>query len=187
MTLNDMGPVMDILTTAFPTFYNRQTDAERKAAMRLWACMFADKPAEVVMLALKALIATKTDSFPPTIGAINAQIAELQSTQDMDEMDAWNLVKEAVRNTDRFAPGRQYKKLPESVQRAIGSPQTLVDWGNTGEEEFNTVIMSHFIRVFRARRESAKKYTALPPDVKKFIGTVSEHLRLGEPGGPNEE
>ena len=57
MTIDEMAEIMDVLEIAYPAFYARQDEGSKLKAMELWATMFADEPAQMVAMAVKAFIA----------------------------------------------------------------------------------------------------------------------------------
>ena len=57
MTIQQTGAVMDVLTVAYPQFYRGKDQRERQNALKLWAEMFSEDPLELVLAAVKRLIA----------------------------------------------------------------------------------------------------------------------------------
>lgn len=55
MTLQETAQIMDILTIAYPQFYNGKNAPDPQKALILWSSMFADDDAAVVAAAIKAL------------------------------------------------------------------------------------------------------------------------------------
>lgn len=185
MTIEETGQVMDVLTVAYPQFYRRQTDAERTNALLLWAGMFEDEPVVLVVAAVKALVATKEDDWPPTIGAVKARIRQITQPEAMTEAEAWGLVLRAIKRSG-YKSREEFKKLPPMLQQLVGSPSQLRDWGMMDEATVQSVIASNFQRSYRARAKSQQEYDALPPCVKQVIGAVAGKLSLRAPGGPME-
>ena len=74
MTIQQTGAVMDVLTVAYPQFYRGKDQRERQNALKLWAEMFSEDPLELVLAAVKRLIATDTKGYPQPIGAVKEQI-----------------------------------------------------------------------------------------------------------------
>lgn len=58
MTRQETGIIMDILTTAYPAFYNGRNAPDMRMTVNLWAEMFAEDDVKIVAAAVKALIAT---------------------------------------------------------------------------------------------------------------------------------
>lgn len=169
MTLKETGMIMSILSAAYPAFYSKQTPDERQAALKLWSMMFSEDDARIVTAAVQALIVSDEKGFPPHIGAVKARIRKITQPQKMTEMEAWALVSKAVSRTEWRHPEKQFNKLPEIIQKTLGAPSTLVEWGKVDEQTFATVIQSNFMRSYRAKAESEKEYAVLPENVKAAI------------------
>ena len=176
MTPRETLAVMDVLTVSYPKLAVSGFDVKKTA--RLWAEMFAEDYVFIVMAAVKALIATKTDDWPPSPGAVKAHIRKIMAPGERTELDAWLMVSNAVRKTDWNHPEIQYNKLPTDVQAAIGSPRALVEWGRVGDKELSTVIASNFMRSYTARKKHQREYDALPTSAKKMIEQNMERMRL---------
>ena len=180
MTIAETGQVMDVLTVAYPQFYRRQTDDECAKALLLWAGMFADDAVDVVVAAVKALIASKTDNWPPSIGAVKEHVRRLTRPPERSEAEAWALAARAVRRTDWNHPEVQFERLPPDVRAAVGSPHTLVEWGKVPEDTLASVIASNFRRTYRAHQQSEREYAMLPADVRALAESLSKQFALEE-------
>ena len=183
MNLVETAKLMAILETAYPMFYAKKTQQEREDAIRLWAEMFADEPGEVVAVAVKALIKSRVSTFPPGIGEITEKIQQITQPEQMTELEAWGLVAKAVSNS-AYNSGEEFKKLPQVLQRLVGSPSQLREWAVMDSETFNSVIASNFQRSYKVRAKSERDYLALPSSVKAFMASIAEGMKMPElPGG----
>lgn len=179
MTIEDTAIIMDILTVAYPAFYSKQSDRERVSAAKLWASMFADDDLKYVAAAVKTIIATKPDSFPPSIGEVKQKVHELQEPDEMSDVAAWALVCKAVSN-GYYGSHKEYEKLPKEIQSAIGSPNVLKEWSMVDSEIFQTVIMSNFLKSFRVHKQRARDLSLMPPSVKQLISGMAKKMELGD-------
>ena len=190
MTIEETGAVMDLLIAAYPQHYRNSDQRTLDNALKLWAAMLVDHPVQDVLLAVKHFIATDVKGFPPPVGVIIDRIVTMCNGEQMSELEAWNIVKRAVSSASPYVyirtgkTGAQmaFEELPVELQRIVGSPQTLVAWGDCGERELNTVIASNFQRSYRARAAYARELQALPSDVRNAIGAVSARMALPEGG-----
>ena len=164
--------IMAILQAAFPAFYRNTTAADAKVAVNLWAEMFADASADDVATAVKAIIATQIESFPPTIGAVKEKMRMLKNPNRMTAQDAWVWVQKAASGSIRWAD------LPSPVQRAIGSQAILNEWQMIDSNSFNTVIYSNFVKSFRDYEERESVTAKLPPSVKNMISGVADSMKM---------
>jgi len=184
VNIEQTGQILDVLSTAYPRLYPSKTDRDK--ALVLWAKLFLDDPVELVSAAVKALIVSDEKGFPPHIGAVKQQMHKLLHSNEMDATDAWNLVRKAIRNS-AYEAREEFGKLPEVVQRIVGSPSQLKDWGMMDSDTVHSVVASNFMRAFRQRSESARQFELLPADVKTAISGFAERLTLDAPQRQEEE
>lgn len=175
MTIQETGVVMDILSTAYPAFYKGKT-ADVKT-LRLWAEMFAEDDVRLVCAAVKALIATKTDSFPPVIGAVKEKIRMISKPEEMTELEAWDFVRKALTNS-AYNSVEEFNKLPPVVQAVVHTPEQLKDWSRMDEATVQSVVASNFQRSYRAKAKAAAEFEALPGEVKAMSAAIASRFAL---------
>lgn len=195
MTRQETGIIMNILTTAYPRFYSGQDAPDPRKTMSLWAEMFRDDPVELVAAAVKALIATDEKGFPPHIGAVKASMRKLVQPDEMTEMEAWRLVRRAIRGASMSPSSRRitaagidsktsaqknFEELPSTLQRVVGGPEQLAAWEQVSDDQIDTVIQSNFMRSYRARAQQEREFQALPDDIKTMVGTAADRFALKE-------
>ena len=139
--------------------------------------MFAGDDVQIVAAAVKALIASDEKGFPPVIGQVKARIRQITQPQEMTEGEAWALVAKAIRNS-AYDSRKEFDALPEQIQRIVGAPSQLRDWGTMDSDTVHSVVASNFQRAYRVKAEQKRNYAALPPDVKATIGGITEKMRL---------
>ena len=110
MTVQETSMVMNVLNAAYPGFYAKSSDAERKQILSLWAEMFREDDVALVAAAVKALIVAEASSFPPTIGQVKARLRQITTPQEMTEGEAWALVAAAIRNS-AYDSRREFERL----------------------------------------------------------------------------
>ena len=177
MNVAETSQIMDILAAAYPRFYAGNEAPDPEAVLSLWASMFAEDDFMIVAAAVKALIAGDTKGFPPVIGQVKARIRQITQPQEMTEGEAWALVAKAIRNS-AYDSRKEFDALPEQIQRIVGAPSQLRDWGMMDSDTVHSVVASNFQRAYRVKAEQKKNYAALPPDVKAMIGGITEKMRL---------
>lgn len=172
MDLFETGAVMDILETAYPRYYAGVDDGRRKRAAEMWASAFADDDPRLVAAAVKSFINSDEKGFPPVPGQIRAKLRLIVGHNDATELEAWNLVKKALRNSDYY-PQEEFDKLPPLVRRMVGNPAQLREWSLMDSDTVNSVIASNFQRSYREAAEREREYGALPPDVQEFADKLA--------------
>lgn len=177
MTREETVKVLAVLRGAYPQFYRGISKKEALDTVNLWAEMFREESYGLVSSAVKALIAVKEDSYPPSIGAVKARIRQITQPQEMTEGEAWGLVQNAL-SRSLYNSVEEYSKLPPILQRLVGSPNQLREWAMMDLETVQSVVSSNVQRSYRARAKSQREYDALPEDVKAAISATAEKLAL---------
>lgn len=175
--------ILAVLQGAYPQFYRGLPDADLVRVIDLWTEMFADEPVRVVAYAVKAMLASRTNTFPPNIGEVKAQIAKMQAPDEMTAQEAWNLVAKAIRN-GVYGAQEEFQKLPGDIQRLVGSAQQIREWALMEADTVSSVIASNFQKSYTVRQKSNREYAALPSGVKQFISGFADRLAMDKPGDP---
>lgn len=175
MTRQETGIIMDILTTAYPTFYNGRNAPDMRMTVNLWAEMFAEDDVKIVAAAVKALIATDDKGFPPHIGAVKGRIRQISNPDEMTEQEAWALISKALRD-GYYNAEAEFAKLPPLVQDVVHDPRQLREWSMMDESTVQSVVASNVQRSFRAKAQSRRDFEALPKDVQMLAKTFAAAL-----------
>lgn len=175
MTRQETGIIMDILTTAYPAFYNGRNAPDMRMTVNLWAEMFAEDDVKIVAAAVKALIATDDKGFPPHIGAVKGRIRQISNPDEMTEQEAWTHIAKALRNSSYNAE-EEFSKLPPILQDVVHAPQQLREWARMDEATVQSVVASNLQRSFRAKAQSRRDFEALPKDVQALARTFAAAL-----------
>jgi len=171
MTREDTIKILSVLRGAYPAFYRDITKQEAESTIALWESMF-DEPYELVAAAVKAFISTDGKGFPPAIGQIKDRIRLITEPAQMTEGEAWSLVLKALRNSS-YNSAEEYAKLPENIQRLVGSHNQLREWAMMDTESLQTVVGSNFQRSYRARAKADAEYDKLPGEVKELAKKIA--------------
>jgi hypothetical protein len=165
MSREEVLAALAVLKAAFPHSFKGMKEADAYALVNLWCRQFEKDDASLVNAALEALISTRTAGYTPTIGEVKAQMQRLQIPNEPTENEAWALVAKACTN-GIYGYEKEFKKLPEVVQQAVGRPEQLREWAMVDTETLQTVIASNFMRSYRAAAERRKEYAMLPESVR---------------------
>lgn len=185
MNRDETALIMATLRAAYPSFYRNASEYDAQTALNLWATMFEDEPYKLVEAAVMQYIATDAKGYPPHLGAIKNSVYKLSTPDaDMSEMEAWGLVKNAIRGaslspcTRRFIGGeleektsaeRNFDELPTILQGIVGSPYQLAAWAEVPSEDMETVVQSNFMRSYRARAQHERERMLMPSSVREMV------------------
>ena len=169
--------VLAVLRTAYPQFYRGLSPQELQETVTLWAEMFAAEEFAVVKAAVKAHIASDTKGYPPHIGAIKEAIRKITQPDEMSEMEAWNCVARALRNSN-YNSVKEFERLPSVVRRIVGAPSQLREWAMMDSDTVQSVVQSNFMRSYRVRAQSEREYLALPESVRELMGQLAGSMAM---------
>jgi len=175
MTQPETLEILSVLKAAYPNYFRTMKRRDAESMVSLWASMFADIPAPIIAAAVKAHIATNT--FFPSISEINEAAYRLAHQDALTEQEAWNIVARAVENSG-YHSVEEFSKLPETIQRIVGSPNRLREWALMDIETINSVVASNFQRSYRARSASEREYLSLPEDVRQTISQLTNGFAM---------
>lgn len=158
--------ILAILQTAYPGFYRGMTQQQLEDARKLWLLHFEAQDMNVLGTAVNRLIATRKETWPPTIGEVNDMISEVTGRKDLTAQDAWSIVRKAI-NNGIYGSRQEWERFPESVRAAV-TPDQIRSWAM--DDHFNEgVASSGFMRSYREVRERIQRDRMIPENVKDLI------------------
>lgn len=174
MTREETKKIIRIICATYPNFKpNDLTET-----IDTWDFLLEEYTYQEISLALKAYIATSTSGFAPSIGQLIEKVRSISCGNELSEMEAWALVSDALRNSSYHAE-EEFAKLPESVQKAVGSPSLLRSWATTDERSIENVVQSNFMRTYRAELSRKREVQTMPKDVLKIMEQRQQGLIEG--------
>ena len=182
MTKNE---VVKLLMT-IQTFYPNYQVENKEFTINAWYSIIGDCDYKPMEKALRAYITTDTSGFAPSIGQLINKLHEVQSPQELNEMEAWLLVSKALRN-GTYGAVEEFNKLPPLVQKAVGSPDNLRNWAQTDSESIENVVQSNFMRTYRTVVNRAKEYQKMPKDIQSLIENTNRSSYSAQIGSKNQQ
>ena len=172
MTRDESKKILRIITA---TYQNAYKDSPQRLAdaITVWAVIFKDVPYDEVQAAVYTYI-NEDREYPPTPGQVKSILYRIEHYDEMPEGDAWNLVLRALGN-GLYGAQEEFDRLPEDVQRAVGSPQ----WIHAVAMDDNanmSVESSNFYKRYRQVLANKRQTAAMPPMVKELV----EQLTAGK-------
>ena len=166
MTREETVRIIHIIVASYPSF--KPSASEVSEMVETWNYMLDEYSYQVIAMALKSFITADTSGFPPSVGQLLDYVRKFKKQEEMNENQAWLLVTRAVSNSI-YNSEEEFKKLPPTVQKAVGGAYNLREWASVNVDEFNTVISSHFMRNYRTELQREKEYAKLPQEVRAMI------------------
>lgn len=168
MTRDDTKKLLMRIQSVFP---NWKPQAELRFVIDTWWEYLTDYSYEEVLIGLSTYIATDTSGFAPSIGQLIDKISSLTIKNELNEMEAWSLVSNALRN-GYYGAEKEFAKLPATVQKAVGSAANLRNWAQTDIQSVENVIQSNFMRTYRTVVKREKEYQKLPESVRLVMNNT---------------
>ena len=167
MTREETVKIIRIMVDSYPNY--KPNDISE--TVDVWQMMLSDYDYNLVAMALKAYILSDTSGFAPSIGQLVGKIQTITRPQELNEMEAWSLVCDALKNCG-YNYVEEYKKLPPLVQKAVGLPTQLREWSLT-ENLNKEVIGSNFMRCYRIEVERQNEISKMPQNVREMLESIS--------------
>ena len=182
MTKNE---VVKLLMTIQAFYPNYQVE-NKEFTINAWYSIIGDCDYKPMEKALRAYITTDTSGFAPSIGQLINKLHEVQSPQELNEMEAWLLVSKALRN-GTYGAVEEFNKLPPLVQKAVGSPDNLRNWAQTDSESIENVVQSNFMRTYMTVVNRAKEYRKMPKDIQALIESTNKSSYSAQISSKNQQ
>ena len=145
-------------------------------AFNVWYELLKDMDYPVVNMAAQAYM--MYEHFPPVPADIRRKAMELTGiNSDLSEGEAWSMVRKAISN-GIYGYADEFKRLPEDIQKAVGSDKQLQIWAM--DENFNeSVVQSQFLRSYRKEKERTDAIRVLPDSYQQLLTSTAD--AMGQP------
>jgi len=176
MTEKETAEILTLIQGEYPHSFAKLDERQFALKLELWIKEFAGDDYNLVYTAVRLLLETSIQ-FAPNIGQIREKMRMLTATEELSEADAWSMVSKACKN-GLYGYEREYQKLPETVQKAIGAPEQLREWAMMDADTVQSVVASNFRRSYRAQQSREKELAMIPPGIRESLAAISERMRL---------
>ena len=177
MTIEEAVKIIAIIRMNYPDTMQGMSDDEKIAYAKNWHFFFKDDRAQDVLSAVQAIISTSQERFAPNIGMIREQMRKNREPAGaaMTEMEAWALVKQALKNGS-YGYHEEYAKLPPTIQRCLGSENTIRELAAQDVTELDTVTASNFMRSYRYRTQNEQEWERMPEAMRDELGRIGTNI-----------
>ena len=181
MTEKEVRQLLAMTQAVYPNY----NPPSREAAVNAWLLCLSEYDNSLVMAAFKAYMTTNTSGFAPAPGQLIEILQTLTQPSELNELEAWSIVRKALRNCGYNAE-QEFAKLPTVVQKAVGTPQQLKIWAC--DSEFNeNVVSSNFIKTYKTEVKRATELNKMPENVRKLIETVNTNAVSAQIASENKK
>lgn len=179
MTKAETWKLIAVMRSAYPKTYEKFSEADFEHLCSVMFMCLEEFSYEQAALGLKAFLMSDTKGFPPVAGQIIEQIRKITpKRQELDGLQAWNLVMKGIRN-GTYGAEKEFNNLPELVQKTIGSPQYLRD--EASNSGFNLdVAKGQFLRNYENTLKHEAELNNIPMSVRieasKLVGIEANEM-----------
>lgn len=173
MTKNEMVQIMAVISAAYPRFYDKQTEDDKIAALRLWYRHFEYVDYDVMLKAVDAVISN--NKFPPTIAEIYEKLNIVLGVYGMTETEAWSCVLKIIRGGQTDYQ-RKFELLPPIIQDTLGSAYKLKEWSEFNDMAIDVIISNEFQQAFSAEIERRKRLMELPDKHREYLKRQQKYI-----------
>lgn len=173
-----MVQIMAVISAAYPRFYDKQTETDKIAALRLWYRHFEYVDYNVMLKAVDAVISK--NKFPPAIAEIYEKLNIVLGIYDITETEAWSCVLKIIRRGQTDYQ-RQFELLPPIIQDTLGSADKLKEWSEVNDRAIDVIISNEFQQAFSAETERRKKLMELPDKHRESLKRQQKYISENKP------
>lgn len=155
MTREETAQLLTAMTTTYPNFH--LTDIA--LALDTWWKILEPDNGRDIFDAFTVYARTDTSGFAPTPGKLHIMVADRQEP-GLAEGEILTMLTKASRNAN-YGFEQSFAELPPMLQKAVGSPTVIRNWGNMDQEGLNYAF-SNVIKVYKEflRREKENNAAA---------------------------
>ena len=163
MTRDETKKLLMIVMAFYPNWKPENKDF----IVNAWQSVLAEKDEITMQRALKWYAESDKSGFAPSVGQLLDLYRRITEGEAMTAGEAWALVYKAISRSTYYA-GEEFKRLPESVKKAVGSPGTLRVWAS-GEEAELGFAQAQFAKSFNAIQARNREYAVMSGDIRAIL------------------
>ena len=133
MTFEETRQILTILKSNYYNTFKNWDKQQGEAFLNLWAEAFKNDDVREVVNAVKHIIYTDAREFPPNIAKVKNEMFKKYEGQQISVDEAWNMVVKSAK-CDYSRAKRCFDELPVNVQKAVGSPNYLMELGHMNRD-----------------------------------------------------
>lgn len=164
MTREETKKIVMVIASTYPNWH----PSDMSFTVDAWASTLESFTYQQISAALKAFILSDASGFAPSVGQLIGLLDRVGNSQELSELEAWSLVSNALRRSTYYAES-EFEKLPETVQRAVGSPSMLRNWAQTDMQSVENVIQSNFMRTYRQVLAKNREMRKIPQGIRAAL------------------
>ncbi len=174
MTKKEVANLLMVIAMTYPNSKIASSKENLVDEVNAWHIFLSDMDRDGVMISLKSFVKTHGSAFPPSVSQLVEEynkIVDKSTVEEYSEMQAWNLCYNAICESGGDDPKyaqRAFDKLPEIIQRTVGTPGNLHEMAT--DSRFNEAVeRSNFLRNYERQMERMAEERRFIPEVRQMI------------------
>jgi DNA-binding transcriptional regulator YiaG len=178
LTKDETKNVLFVIRASYPEAYRGLTENDLEILLATWNTLLADYSYSDVSLAVQHYLTNDTYGRAPKIGQIIDSLRKTSVKPELNANEAWGLVYKAICNST-YNSEQEFEKLPQTVQKAVGSANNLKEYASMNIEDVQVTIKAHFKSIYEVEVKRKQEYEKLPQATRTLI-EEQEHKRIRE-------
>jgi hypothetical protein len=165
--------IINLLAIATANFPNMQ-EKDMKPTAILWEKSLSDIDYPIAENAILKVLSTSR--FFPTIADIREAVAQITQPRQLDAMEAWGMISEAIRKYGYYRQKEAMESLPSDVVEMV----KRFTWNELCLSENIETLRAQFRMAWDIQAKRKKELSALPVEIRLMIEDTSKGLKLLE-------
>lgn len=187
MTRNEVKKIVAMVTAAWPTHFEKMTPSKLESLISAWDMGLEDYTYEQGEAGLKSFIKSDGKGFPPSPGQVANMVESIirPPMARMNALEAWETVREGIRDST-YGAQEHFDAFPPLIQKAVGSPSNLREWGQLTSEQVTNNVQPRFIKAYDSLMKQAEEVMMLPKDIRERMLNIAGVDAVSELMGGDE-
>ena len=175
MTRDEVKQILAVMMMLYQNFNPDMSGS----MVDVWFAMLKDMDNKAMQQALKWFAESDTSGFAPSVGQLIERYRRLTEGEQIGAGEAWGMVRQAIGNSAYYAE-REFKALPEEVQKAVGSPDVLRHWALAEETEMQ-YAQAQFAKNYGNVTARQREYAVMGADIRAMLEARQAGMALEKP------
>lgn len=167
--------IIKLIGLCSANYRNWPEEGKEKATMELWQTMLSDLSFEVGQSAVKAHLSRSV--YPPTVADIRDAAAKITQPAQLDAIEAWGMVLDAIRKHGYYREKEAMENLPADVADMV----RRFTWRELCHSENVDTLRAQWRMAWETQSKRIREYGVMPSDIRELIESSGVIKRL--PGG----
>lgn len=177
ITEDEARQLLSIMAVIYPNI--QISEATIEPTIKIYQRIFAKYKYQELENALEIYSTTNMSGFPPQPAhLIDIIESAYESENKMDDSEVWKIIYNAVCRSS-YKAEEDFNNFPPIIQRVVGSPNQLREWGQTSIDIVNgsvkTSVMINYHNIVKEEKVKNRMPNNSLSQIEKLAGKNTEH------------